>query len=492
MQQFDQEASKGEVAIFSPPRLPYHPAVTERFGIDKGQWKVLVEAIFPAAKSVDAIVMALSYCKSRNLDVMKRPVHIVPMWDSARGCYVETVWPGISELRTTASRTQGYAGCDVAEFGKIISMDFEGSVKEKGEWKKKTVTVEFPEWCRMTVYRIVGGERCKFVGPKVVWLETYATQGNSELPNKMWSERPEGQLEKCAEAAALRRAFPEEIGNELTAEEMTGRHMHELVVLGDVEPTATTAARDTAPPRQVQEKARDGTPPPREPKKEAPRDAAPPRQAAKPAEPKDDPISTGRATAAMKSANDETKPHRIAGDGHSFESWAARFCDLVKTSKDTADVYSWIDVNTKPFILPNDPDKRKQAGPLERIQKGKPSVYAGIKKVLEETLESLRPKQTAKPAAKPAPKDDMSDAPAEMDDGPTEADTDSVDYGKPADDNPETILKWIEATLSKVDAPEDLENIWTDICQQYTVDLIPPDQDEAAAIYDRHEKRLEP
>jgi RecT family len=40
----------------------------------------------------------------------------------------------------------------------------------------------------------------------------------------MWSNRPVGQLEKCAEAGALRRAFPEEIGNALTAEEMEGQH----------------------------------------------------------------------------------------------------------------------------------------------------------------------------------------------------------------------------------------------------------------------------
>src|SRR5882724_2448573 len=236
----DQSTSKGEVAIFQPARLPYHPAIEERFGLDKGTWKVLVEAIFPAAKTADSIVMALSYCKSRGLDIMKRPVHIVPMWDSGRGAMVETVWPGISELRTTASRTKGYAGCDEAQFGEPITMTFKGRVKEKGEWKDAAVDMEFPEWCRITVYRIVDGSRCKFVGPKVAWLETYATQGASELPNKMWQERPEGQLEKCAEAAALRRAFPEEIGNELTAEEMIGRNVHDLSVDMPAETDAAT------------------------------------------------------------------------------------------------------------------------------------------------------------------------------------------------------------------------------------------------------------
>jgi len=215
--------SKGAVAVFAAPRLPFHDAIKQRFGIDRGTWKVLVEAIFPAAKSPDSIVMALAYCKARNLDIMKRPVHIVPMWSSATGGMVESVWPGIAELRTTAFRTGNYAGCDEAEFGQIVTQSFAGKVKAKDGWKDKTVEVRFPEWCRITIYRELNGRVCKFVGPKVKWIESYATIGNSSVPNEMWAERPEGQLEKCAEAAALRRAFPEEIGNELTAEEMHGR-----------------------------------------------------------------------------------------------------------------------------------------------------------------------------------------------------------------------------------------------------------------------------
>ena len=296
----------------------------------------------------------------------------------------------------------------------------------------------------------------------------------------------------CAEAAALRRAFPEELGNELTAEEMIGRNVHDLHVDMPTitDQSAAASERDAAPPRHVipqTEDARDGTPPPRETKQDSP-----PRQAPK----KDDPISSGPQRTAPKKTADEVKPHRIPGDGHTFETWAAQFGDLVKTSPDTATVYRWIDENTKPFILPTDPDKKKQTGPLERLSKGKPSVYASVKKTIEETIEGLRPKQEPK---KPAPKkddmaddDDMADEPPNVMDEPGEPVNENIDYGKPADDNPETVLKWINGVLATAEDPADVETLWENVCQQYTVDMIPPDQDEATALVRRHEKRLEP
>lgn len=484
----EQATSKGEVAVFSPPRLPFDPAIEERFGVDKGQWKVLVEAIFPAAKSADAIVMALAYCKTRGLDPFKRPVHIVPIWDSARGGYIESVWPGISELRTTASRTKGYAGCDEAQFGPAITMTFSGRVKRSGNWEDAKIELEFPEWCRITVYRIVDGQKCKFVGPKVKWLETYATQGNSELPNKMWEERSEGQLEKCAEAAALRRAFPEEIGNELTAEEMTGRSVQDLAV--DVTAIADrppAGGQDTAPPRQIAapaestadpEQARDGTPPRRAPK-------ADPIEGG-------DPISSGppRTVAPAKDTGPSDpgpQPHRIPGEGHTFDTWADKYCDLIKTSPDVATVYGWIDANTKSFQVGDGP---KQVGPLDRLAKGKPSVYARVKKVTAETMQALKD-AAAKVADKAAKKAAPKPAPNDMD-GPADGEMEESLGGAPIDDNPETVLKWIETTLASVTEPEDLENIWTEHCEPKILDLFPPDKEEALGIYRKHEKRLEP
>lgn len=211
-----------EVAI-QGPRLPYHKALNEKFGVDIGTWKVLTESIYPNAKTADAVILALSYCKARELDPIKRPIHIVPIWDSAKGAMVETIWPGIAELRTTAMRTKEHAGIDEAEFGPTKTATFSGKVKNYGKWEEVTKTVTYPEWCRMTVYKIVHGTRVAFVGPKTYWLENCATMGKTNVPNDMWEHRASGQLEKCAEAAALRRAFPEELGNEYAAEEMEGK-----------------------------------------------------------------------------------------------------------------------------------------------------------------------------------------------------------------------------------------------------------------------------
>lgn len=207
-----KEAQSTELAVFNRPRLPFHPAFEDRFGVDRGMWKVLVESIFPAAESADAVALALSYCKARNLDVFKRPVQIVPIYDKRQKRMVETVWPGISELRTTAMRTREFAGIAETVFGPDVSDNLSGT------------EITYPEWAQCIVYRMVGANRVPFYGPKVYWRETYATASrDTAAPNAMWKKRPRGQLEKCAEAAALRRAFPEEIGNEIAAEEMEGQ-----------------------------------------------------------------------------------------------------------------------------------------------------------------------------------------------------------------------------------------------------------------------------
>ncbi|MCF7994051.1 MAG: recombinase RecT [Chromatiaceae bacterium] len=203
------------------PRIPM-PTADPALNLTPSTWKVLTDSIFTSAKTAEGILLAVHYCAARNLDIMKRPVHVVPMYSKAQGREIETVWPGIAELQTTAARTGQWAGIDPPRFGPIEERTFRGRLKRDGTWQDLESTVAFPEWCEVTVYRLVGGERCAFTEP-VFWLEAYARFGGaySELPADMWLKRPRGQLMKCAKAASLRAAFPEEAT--YTAEEMEGR-----------------------------------------------------------------------------------------------------------------------------------------------------------------------------------------------------------------------------------------------------------------------------
>ena len=165
----------------------------------------------------------------------------LPDWSKALGREVETVWPGIAEVQTTAARTGQWAGMDAPRFGPDKTRTFRGRVRGEDAWQDIEVTLTFPAWCEVTVYRVVQGTRCPFT-ETVWWEETYSRAGGSraELPTDMWVKRPHGQLLKCAKAASLRAAFPEEA--DYTAEEMEGK-----VIEADGLPIAGQSAAEVTP-----------------------------------------------------------------------------------------------------------------------------------------------------------------------------------------------------------------------------------------------------
>lgn len=181
-----------------------HQALSER-NIDQATWGTLQNSVFPGAKE-ESILLAIDYCKARKLDILKKPCHIVPMsvTDAKTGNkqWRDVIMPGIYEQRITAFRTGQMAGQDEPEFGEDITY--------------KEVTA--PKWCKVTVYRFVNGQRCAFSHTEY-FSEACATTSKGEV-NSMWTKRPRGQLAKCAEAGALRKAFPDELGGVMTVDEM--------------------------------------------------------------------------------------------------------------------------------------------------------------------------------------------------------------------------------------------------------------------------------
>ena len=120
----------------------------------------------------------------------------------------DVVMPGIYEYRTTAQRTGEYLGHSPPAYGDPIEVQ----------------DVTAPEWCEITVYRwnAKAGQRVEF--PVRTYFREVVALTREGKPNDRWSKAPIQMLSKCAESAALREAFPDELGGEPTFEEMVGQH----------------------------------------------------------------------------------------------------------------------------------------------------------------------------------------------------------------------------------------------------------------------------
>lgn len=195
--------------------LTVTPEVLALRGIDESTWSALKNSIYPGAKD-DSVLMAVDYCRARQLDPLMKPVHLVPMsvkdGKTGKSEWRDVVMPGVGLYRIQADRSGNYAGASEPVFGPLVDREFNGGVK-----------VSFPEWCKYSVFkRMTDGKIVEFVS-KEYWIENYATAGrDTDAPNSMWKKRPYAQLAKCCEAQALRKAWPE-IGQQPTAEEMEGK-----------------------------------------------------------------------------------------------------------------------------------------------------------------------------------------------------------------------------------------------------------------------------
>lgn len=185
-------------------------------GITADVWSAMKNSLFPGAAD-QSVLMAWDYCAARGLDVMLKPVHLVPMYikdknNGDRGEMRDVVMPGIGLYRIQADRAGNYAGMSAPTFGPDV------------EYQLDDVTITVPEWCEMTVSKIVGDRVVPFTA-REYWIENYAQSGRDKrAPNAMWTKRPRGQLVKCTEAQVLRKGWPE-LGAQPTAEEMEGKEI---------------------------------------------------------------------------------------------------------------------------------------------------------------------------------------------------------------------------------------------------------------------------
>jgi len=152
---------------------------------------------YASGASPEEFAVLMEIAKERRLNPLLRQIHFVKRWDNQKSRYVWAAQISIDGMRAVAQRTGRYNGQDEPEFGPLNG---------KG----------FPEWSKVRVYRKDWDRPA--VG-LVYWRE-YVQTTQAGQPTKFWLDMPMNQLAKCAEAQALRKAFPEDCGGLYTDTEM--------------------------------------------------------------------------------------------------------------------------------------------------------------------------------------------------------------------------------------------------------------------------------
>ncbi|MDE2020327.1 MAG: phage recombination protein Bet [Patescibacteria group bacterium] len=157
----------------------------------------LIKRTICRGASDDEFALFIYACKHMGLDPLARQAHAVKRWDSSQQRDVMAIQIGIDGFRLIAERTGKYAPGKEPSFvekdGQVISATAHVKKYAAGEWHEVSATAHYSE---------------------------YAAKTKEGVPTKIWSEKPHVMIAKCAEALALRRAFPSELSGVYTDDEM--------------------------------------------------------------------------------------------------------------------------------------------------------------------------------------------------------------------------------------------------------------------------------
>jgi len=146
----------------------------------------------------DELALFVAQCNRTGLDPFVRQIHAVKRWDSTARREVMSIQVGIDGLRLIADRTGNYAPGEPT----LFDYDKSGFLLSATAFVKK--------WVRGEWHMVPGMAR---------W-EEYVQKTKEGQPTRMWQTLSHVMLAKCAEAQALRRAFPQETSGLYTHEEM--------------------------------------------------------------------------------------------------------------------------------------------------------------------------------------------------------------------------------------------------------------------------------
>lgn len=188
--------------------------IADATGFNRAQVELVKDTIAKGA-SDDELMLFLHMAQRTGLDPFSKQIYLIKRWDNKEKREVMSAQTGIDGLRLIADRTERYAPGRAPTFeydngGALFSATAYVKKFVRGEWHEVAATAHYDE---------------------------YVQRKRDGGVTQMWEEKPHIMLAKCAEALALRRAFPADLSSLYTADEMR-----------DTEPVVVNAAPAVAAP----------------------------------------------------------------------------------------------------------------------------------------------------------------------------------------------------------------------------------------------------
>lgn len=180
----------------------------EGIKITRGQIDLIKRTIFINATD-DEMRLFFYECRRRGVHPLDRLIYPVARKDKEGNRHV-AFQMGIDYLRAAGEETGRYVGQKSMQYGPLIKQRI---INEEG----KDEEISVPEWAEAIVLRKDSETGITVEIPHhIMWKEYYPGQKLGH----MWRKMPHNQLAKCAEAGALRKAFPRKLGGLYINEEM--------------------------------------------------------------------------------------------------------------------------------------------------------------------------------------------------------------------------------------------------------------------------------